>query len=350
MVASYVALFVAAGALSILVTPAVRAAALHIGAVDHGGGRRVHAGRVPTLGGVALLIAGTGALLLAQALGIPVIDLLESHGWRLGWLGAGALLVLLLGSLDDVRGVGPLGKLAWQTLAALVAVYGGYGFHALTNPFGGDVFWLGPLGGLLSVGWIVAVTNAFNLIDGLDGLAAGTGLIAAVTLFLVALSENRPDAAVMAVTLAGVLAGFLRFNFAPASIFLGDAGSLLLGYLLSVLSIQSLQKGPTAVVVLVPILTLGLPILEAAVTLARRWLVNGVASVFHADREHIHHRLLDLGLTHRRAVLVLWSVCAAFGALALVAVGARGLGNAAIVGGAALATALGLRLLGYWRR
>ena len=131
-----------------------------------------------------------------------------------------------------------------RPLAALIAVHGGYGFHALTNPFSGGVLWLGPLGGLLTVAWIVVVTNAFNLIDGLDGLAAGTGLIAAVTLFLVALSEDRPDAAVMAVTLAGVLAGFLRFNFAPASIFLGDAGSLLLGYLLSVLSIQSLQKGP----------------------------------------------------------------------------------------------------------
>ena len=165
-----------------------------------------------------------------------------------------------------------------------------------------------------------------------------------------ALSEDRPDAAVMAVTLAGVLVGFLRFNFAPASIFLGDAGSLLLGYLLSVLSVQSLQKGPTAVVVLVPILTLGLPILEASVTVARRWLVAGIASVFNADREHIHHRLLALGLTHRRAVLLLWSVCAGFGVLALLAVGARGLGNAAIVAGAALATIVGLRGLGYWRR
>ena len=350
MIAWYVALFVAAGTLSMLVTPAVRAMAIQLGAVDRAGGRRVHEGRVPRLGGVALLVAGAGALLLAQALGIGVLDLLASYGWRLGWLALGSVVVLLLGSLDDVRGVGPAAKLAWQTLAALIAVHGGYGFHALTNPFSGGVLWLGPLGGLLTVAWIVVVTNAFNLIDGLDGLAAGTGLIAAVTLFLVALSEERPDAAVMAVTLAGVLAGFLRFNFAPASIFLGDAGSLLLGYLLSVLSIQSLQKGPTAVVVLVPILTLGLPILEAAVTVARRWLVDGIASVFRADRQHIHHRLLALGMTQRRAVLLLWAVCAAFGVLALLAVSARGLGNAAIVAGAALATACGLRWLGYRRR
>lgn len=350
MVAWYVALFLAAGGLSILVTPAVRAAALQLGAVDRAGGRRVHAGRVPRLGGIALLVAGVGALLLAQALGIPVLDLLAERGWRLGWLGAGAVLILVLGSVDDLRGVGPAGKLAWQTLAAVVAVQGGYGFHALTNPLSGGVLWLGPFGAVLTVGWIVAVTNAFNLIDGLDGLAAGTGLIAAVTIFLVALAEERPDAAIMAVTLAGVLAGFLRFNFAPASIFLGDAGSLLLGYLLSVLSIQSLQKGPTAVVVLVPILTLGLPILEATVTVARRWVVDGIASVVRADREHIHHRLLALGMTHRRAVLLLWGVCAAFGLLALLAVSARGLGNVAIVGGVALASALGLRWLGYRRR
>ena len=181
MVAWYVALFVAAGALSMLVTPAVRAAAMQLGAVDHGGGRRVHEGRVPRLGGVALLIAGAGALLLAQALGIGVLDLLADSGWHLGWLGAGALLVLLLGSFDDLHGVGPGAKLAWQTLAALIAVQGGYGFHALTNPFTGGVVWLGALGAVVTVGWIVIVTNAFNLIDGLDGLATGTGLIAAIT-------------------------------------------------------------------------------------------------------------------------------------------------------------------------
>jgi UDP-GlcNAc:undecaprenyl-phosphate GlcNAc-1-phosphate transferase len=345
--ASYAALFVAAASLCVIITPVVRAAAVQLGAIDRGGSRHVHRGGVPRLGGVALLIAGAGALLLAQAVGIGVLDLLTAYGWRLEWLAAGALVIVVLGSVDDLRGVGPLAKLAWQTLAAVIAVWGGFGFAALTNPFGDGVVWLGALGGLLSVIWILVVTNAFNLIDGLDGLAAGTGLIAAVTLFLVALAEGRPDAAAMAALLAGLLTGFLRFNFAPASIFLGDAGSLLLGYVLAVLSIQSLQKGPTAVVILVPILTLGLPILEAAVTIARRWLVAGIASIFRADREHIHHRLLALGMTDRRAVLLLYGVCAAFGALALLAIGSRALGNAAIVAGAALLAAIALRRLGY---
>lgn len=349
MTAAYAALFAAAAALTALLTPPVRAVARRLGAVDRGGARHVRGG-VPRLGGVALLLAGAGGLLLAQALGIGILDLLAAHGWRLEWLGAGALVMVVLGGVDDVRGIGPAGKLAGQTLAALIAVQGGFGFEAVTNPFTGGVIWLGALGGLLSVLWIVAISNAFNLIDGLDGLAAGTGLIAAATLFLVALSEGRPDAAAMAALLAGALVGFLRFNFAPATIFLGDAGSLLLGYLLSLLSIQSLAKGPTAVVVLVPILTLGLPILEAAVTIVRRVLVVGIASVFRADREHIHHRLLALGMTHRRAVLVLYGVGVAFGALALLATGSRALGNAAIVGGVALAAALALRRLGYRRR
>jgi UDP-GlcNAc:undecaprenyl-phosphate/decaprenyl-phosphate GlcNAc-1-phosphate transferase len=343
----FAVLFVTAAALAVLITPAVRAAASQFGVVDLAGGRRVHRGRVPRLGGIALLVAGAGTLAVAQSFGIAVVGLLDASGWHLGWLAAGALLIFAVGVADDVRSLGPLAKLALQTVAAFIALRGGYGFAALTNPFTGGVVWLAPFDGLISVLWIVGITNAFNLIDGLDGLAAGTGLIASLSLFLIALAEQRPDAAVMAITLAGVLAGFLRFNFSPASIFLGDAGSLLLGYLLSVLSIQSLQKGPTAVVIMVPILTLGLPILEAAVTVARRALVAGIASIFQADHAHIHHRLLDLGMTQRRAVLLLYAVCAAFGALAFLAVGVNGAGNAAIVAGVALATYLGIRKLGY---
>jgi UDP-GlcNAc:undecaprenyl-phosphate GlcNAc-1-phosphate transferase len=338
---------VTAAALAVIVTPVVRAAALQFDVVDRSAAWRGRRGRVPRLGGVALLIAGAGALAAAQGLGIGVVDLLESSGWRLGWLAAGVLVVLLLGVVDDVRGVRPVAKLAVQTLAALIALRGGYGFSAITNPLTGGVVALGPFGAGLTILWIVGITNAFNLIDGLDGLAAGTGLIASITLLLVALAQARLDAAVMATTLAGVLTGFLRFNFAPASIFLGDAGSLSLGYLLSLLSIQSLQKGPTAVVVLVPVLTLGLPILEAAATIARRTLVAGLASVFQADQAHIHHRLVDLGMTQRRAVLVLYGVCASFGALAFLAVSMNGVGNAAIVGGVAAAAYLGLRRLGY---
>jgi len=340
-------LFVTAAALAVLITPAVRAAALRLDVVDLAGGRHIHRGRIPRLGGVAILVAGAGALAVAQGLGIRVLDLLHDSGWHLGWLLTGAALILALGAADDIVGVRPLTKLGIEIVAALIALGGGYGFAAVTNPLTGGVLWLAPFGGIVTVLWIVVITNAFNLIDGLDGLAAGTALIASVTLFLIASLEKRPDAAVMAVTLAGVLAGFLRFNFNPASIFLGDAGSLLVGYLLAVLSIQSLQKGPTAVVTVVPVLALGLPILEAMVTVGRRVLVAGIASVFQADQAHIHHRLLALGMTHRRAVLLLYAVCAGFGAVALLAVGVNGSVKAVIVGVVALATFFGIRTLGY---
>jgi UDP-GlcNAc:undecaprenyl-phosphate GlcNAc-1-phosphate transferase len=350
VLASYLLLFTVAFALALVCTPLVRAAALRFEVVDHGGGRRVHSGRVPRLGGVALLLAAGGTLALAPRVGIAVGDVLEEYGWNLPALAAGALIVLALGVADDVRGVGPGLKIAVQVLAAVVAMRGGYGVEALTNPFTGGYIWLSSLGGAVTLLWIVGVTNGFNLIDGLDGLAAGTGLIAAATLFFVALVEARPDTALLAAILAGALTGFLRFNFSPASIFLGDSGSLLIGYVLSVLSIQSLQKGTTAVVLLVPILTLGLPLIEAGVTVVRRGLVAGIASVFKADREHIHHRLLALGMTPRNAVLLLYGVGVALGGLALLAITVRGALNGAIVGGVALATWAGIRKLGYRRR
>jgi UDP-GlcNAc:undecaprenyl-phosphate GlcNAc-1-phosphate transferase len=344
---AYALLFIVGAALALLVTPAVRRLAHRLGAVAHGGGRHVHSGAVPRLGGLALFVAAAGAVLLAPWFGIDLGGTLATYGWNVPSLVLGTLIVLGLGVADDIRGVPPLAKILIQTLAATVALQGGYGFSAVTNPFTGGHVWLSSFGAVITLLWIVGITNAFNLIDGLDGLAAGTGLIAAITLFLVSLVQARPDSAFLAIALAGALAGFLRFNFSPASIFLGDSGSLLIGYLLSVLSIQSLQKGTTAVVILVPILTLGLPIIETSVTVARRALVVGIASVFQADQAHIHHRLLALGMTHRRAVLVLYGVCAGLGALAFLAVTARGVANAAIVAGVAGATYAAIRKLGY---
>jgi len=218
---------------------------------------------------------------------------------------------------------------------------------------------------LLTLLWVVGITNAFNLIDGLDGLAAGVALIAAGTLFVVSLAGGRAEVAAVAAALAGALAGFLYHNFNPASVFLGDSGSLLVGYVLSVLSIQAAQKGATAVVILVPILALGLPIMDTLLAMIRRvlgalhvvqldserneyrFLVVGSASVFRADREHIHHRLLSMGLTHRRAVLLLYGVCVALGLLAFLAVRARGSDTALLVGIVAVASYAGIRKLGY---
>jgi UDP-GlcNAc:undecaprenyl-phosphate GlcNAc-1-phosphate transferase len=343
----YVALVLIAAVFALVATPPIGALARRLGAVDEPGPRRVHAHPVPRLGGVALLLAGLMAFFVTSLFGMHALDSLEARGWRLGWLLAGALITVAAGAIDDVHGLRPLPKLGLQIVAASVALAGGYGLRGVTNPFGGGYVEFGAFGAVLTVAWIVTITNAFNLIDGLDGLAAGVALIASATLLAVSLAQGRSDAACLWATLAGTLVGFLRYNFNPASIFLGDSGSLLLGYLLSVLSIQCLQKGATAVIVLVPILALGLPLMEVVLTLVRRSFFSGVASIFEADREHIHHRLMGQGMTHRRAVLTLYAVCVAFSALSFVAVAAQGLGNAVVVGVAGTAMYAGIKALGY---
>jgi UDP-GlcNAc:undecaprenyl-phosphate GlcNAc-1-phosphate transferase len=336
-----------AAALALLVTPVVRALALPLGALDEPSERRVHRGQIPRLGGLAVIAAISGSLLLGWAAGIP-IDFLTADDGRLMWLFAGTLTVAAAGMADDIWTLAPVPKLALQIAAASAVVAGGLGFDAVTDPFGGGAISLGPIAPLLSVVWVVGVTNAFNLVDGLDGLAAGVGLIASLTLIAVCWTQGRPDVALLAATLAGALLGFLWYNFYPASIFLGDSGSLVLGFFLAVLSIQARGKGTTAVVVLVPFLVLGLPIMDTLLAVVRRSSLSGIRSVLRADQEHIHHRLLRTGLDQRSAVLVLYGVSTAFGALALLAATLTGPGTAILIGGIALTALLAFRRLGRY--
>ncbi|MEO8606133.1 MAG: MraY family glycosyltransferase [bacterium] len=341
----YLLTFAVAAAIAAAVTPLVRRLGLALGAVREPGGRHVHTGHTPRLGGLAVLVGGLGALLVASWTGVDLAELLAAYGWRSGWLLAGALTVAAVGAVDDIVGLGPLAKLGWQGVAGGMALAGGYGFHAVTNPLTGGVVDFGWLGPLVTLLWVVGVTNAFNFIDGLDGLAAGVGLIASLTLLAVSLTEQRPDAALLASALAGALAGFLYFNFNPARIFLGDSGSLLLGYSLAVLSIQSLQKGTTTVVIIVPLLALGLPLMDTSLALVRRSLAEGRGSLLRGDASHIHHRLLLRGLSHRRAVLVLYGVCVVLSGLAFLAVVARGKVDTFIVGAVVVAMFAGVRWL-----
>jgi UDP-GlcNAc:undecaprenyl-phosphate GlcNAc-1-phosphate transferase len=337
---------IAAG-LSLAATPAVRAVAIRLRALDLPGPRRVHTEPVPRLGGLAILAAGVGALALSPLFHVRALELLAAAGWRLGWFLAGVLVIVSTGVIDDLRGLGPRPKLGLQIVAAALALAAGYGLRGVTNPLTGVYVELGGFGGLLAILWIIGITNALNLIDGLDGLAAGVTLIASVVLFFVSLIQGRPDAACLWAVLGGALAGFLYYNFHPASIFLGDSGSLLLGYVLAVVSIQSLQKSATAVVVLAPLLALGLPVMEMVLTLVRRTLRSEPGALFRPDREHIHHQLVGRGRTHRGAVLMLYCVCVACGLLALVAVILQGVTKAAVVGVAAAGIYAGIAILGY---
>ncbi len=312
--AGLVAIFVAA-----LLTPVVRRFALAIGAVDIPGGRRVHVSATPRLGGVAIVVAYSVAILFSLSVGL-IGKLIWS--WPALWtfLGAG-LLVAGTGAMDDVRALGAKRKLFVQCVAASCAWLGGVRIaSAIFVPGLGHVVIGGPASYLATVVWIVAFINAINLIDGLDGLAGGVVFFAAVTNLVVAVVTGNGLAAVLNAALGGAVLGFLFYNFNPATIFMGDTGSMFLGYALGAAALMTgRQKESTVVSLLVPVIALGFPFTDTLLATIRRVIAR--RSIFAADRQHLHHRLLDLGLTHRRAVLLLYGcslfLCAAALAVAL---------------------------------
>ena len=225
-----------------------------------------------------------------------------------------ASLIFLLGVYDDLRGTGPYVKFAVQGIAATMLYAGGLRITNIPVIFGHRALpWF--VGLACTILWVLAITNAFNLIDGLDGLAAGCALFSTMVAFVVALFHGPTLAEVMTIALAGSIIGFLRYNFNPATIFLGDSGSLYIGFLLSALALHGAQKSPTIVAVAIPIVSFGLPILDTSLSILRR-LISG-RPVFTADREHIHHKLLQHGLSHRQVVILLYGVSAGFAMLSL---------------------------------
>ena len=225
-----------------------------------------------------------------------------------------ASLIFLLGVYDDLRGAGPYFKFTVQGIAATMLYVGGLRIVHIPVIFGQRVLpWY--VGLFCTVIWVLAITNAFNLIDGLDGLAAGCALFSTMVAFVVALFHGPTLVEVMTIALAGAIIGFLRYNFNPATIFLGDSGSLYIGFLLSAMALHGAQKSPTIVAVAIPIVSFGLPILETSLSILRR-LIGG-RPVFTADREHIHHKLLQHGLSHRQVVILLYGVSAGFAMLSL---------------------------------
>lgn len=277
--------------------------------------RHVHTFPVPRLGGVAIYFSFTTVVLVAMAiyrlLGIPSPFRVQA---MINLLGP-ALIIFLLGLFDDLYNLTPYWKFAIQTLAAIWLYSGGYGIHNLGLIHGGQVLgWAYCLP--LTVLWVVLITNAFNLIDGLDGLAAGSALFSTVLVFVMSLIVPNPIVTFLTIALAGATLGFLRFNFHPATIFLGDSGSLFIGFMLAALALAGSEKAPTIIAVTIPIVSLGLPILDVVLAVGRRFLVG--KPLFEGDRHHIHHKLLKLGLSQRDAVLSLYAVTAGFGFLSLV--------------------------------
>jgi UDP-GlcNAc:undecaprenyl-phosphate/decaprenyl-phosphate GlcNAc-1-phosphate transferase len=277
-------------------------------------GRHVHQTPLPRLGGVAIFLAFSVSLIVWLALSAVFPRLVQGLVPTLLRIYVPACLIFCLGIYDDLHGAGPYLKFSVQAIAAAMLFAGGMRVLDLPLIFRSYALpWF--LGLPLTVLWVVAVTNAFNLIDGLDGLAAGSALFSTLVFFVCALVNHSWLGSLMSVTLAGAILGFLRFNFNPATIFLGDSGSLFIGFMLSALALEGQQKAPTFVAIAIPVVSFGLPILETMLSILRR-LING-RPIFTADREHIHHKLLQMGFSHRQVVTVLYAVSAVFAMLSL---------------------------------
>ena len=276
--------------------------------------RHLHDRPVPRLGGVAIFIAtmlGIASTLIYE----PARHSLAAdwHRFVLALLLGGSVL-FAAGLVDDIRRIRPIAKIVAQCIAALIVA--ALGFRIEILGIGVTVLNLGWLSIPVTVLWIVAVTNAFNLIDGLDGLATGIAIVALTTVFAAALGLGNLQVVTVSLVLIGALIGFARYNFSPARIFLGDSGSLFIGFMLAVLSVHGSIKSATAVLVAIPLFALAVPLLDVSVSILRRWL-RGVP-IFSPDARHIHHRLLALGLTPGRASFVLCVVAGGFAALGLL--------------------------------
>jgi UDP-GlcNAc:undecaprenyl-phosphate GlcNAc-1-phosphate transferase len=306
--------------------------------------RHLHSNPLPRLGGVAIFLSFSACMAIAAVLA----PRFNQHGPTfsrtvLTILGP-AMLVFLLGVYDDLRGVGPYVKFTVQAVAGAMLFLGGLRIVNIPVVFG-DRALPGFIGLPLTVLWVLAITNAFNLIDGLDGLAAGSALFSTLVAFVVALLNGPSLVAVMTIALAGAIIGFLRFNFNPATIFLGDSGSLFIGFVLSALALAGAQKAPTIVAVAIPIVSFGLPILETTLSVLRR-LISG-RPIFTADREHIHHKLLQHGLTHRQVVIILYGVSAIFAMLSLFLLWPTGSSLGLVLAVVGIGIWIGVQHLGY---
>jgi UDP-GlcNAc:undecaprenyl-phosphate GlcNAc-1-phosphate transferase len=308
---------VPARALAVLALLAfVLAAVLTAGVVAMvGAGRTAPHRRVPRVGGVALVLATTIALAVAASYDPARAAAFVGDGRMLLGVAVGAVSLLAVGIVDDVRGVRPSTKLVVQVAAAAAALWGGVGPRALA--IGGSVVALDAwAAGVLALLWIVGVTNAMNLIDGLDGLAGGLGLIAAGAILVASMGLGHAGVGVTCAALAGALGGFLVHNRHPARVFLGDAGSLVLGYVLALLGLVGARGADDGVLVVVPLGALAIPQLDASLTIVRRLLRR--APLFRGDARHVHHRLVELGLAPRAAVRLLHAAAAVVAALATV--------------------------------
>lgn len=296
---------------SYLVTFGVRRLAISLGIYDYPAERKIHREAVPLLGGIALLSVGLLLMLLFARMYLSTF-LFRA---QVTGLVIGSALIAGFGVWDDVRGSGAVPKLLLQSIVAVIMYLVGIRIEQITLPGVGSVY-LGAMGVIMTIIWFCLIINAINLIDGLDGLAAGLSLIAAGTILAISYSWSEPLAVLVAVIIISSCLGFLPHNFYPAKIFMGDTGSMLLGYWLATLSLLTSTKTPALLALFIPIIALGLPVFDAIFAFFRR--VWQGAHPFRADMKHIHHRLLSLGYSHRHTVILLYIASAYLGVTAYI--------------------------------
>ena len=303
------AALVVAFLVALIATPVVKSLAFRVGAVDvPKDNRRMHDHPIPRMGGLAIFFGFIASTLLFVEMTPQIRGML-----------LGAVIIVVLGIFDDIYSLKASLKFVIQIIAALVAVMSGNVIEIISNPnvFSANLYWdLGWLAYPATVIWIVAITNAVNLIDGLDGLACGVSTISSMTLLVIAMSVGEVPIALMVAALCGGCLGFLPYNLNPAKIFMGDTGSTFLGFVLAVISVQGLFKLYTIISFVVPFLMLGLPIFDTCFAFIRR-IAHG-QSPMHADRSHVHHRLIDMGFSQKQAVAVLYIISAILGLSAVV--------------------------------
>lgn len=317
----YGVLFAVAAVVTIALTPLARKLAIKLDAIDYPSARRVNMLPIPRMGGVAIF-GGILAALAVAGFGVHafgwVDPFIDYNGIEVNYWGVllGTVLIFLVGAVDDVVDLNPKAKMLGQIVAACVVAGSGLLFSSIHNPIGEGYIEFGWVAYPLTVFYLVAFANVINLIDGLDGLAAGITGISAITILLFAVLTGRFDAALFSVILVGVCAGFLKSNFFPASIFMGDSGALLLGFSLGVISLFAVARSALFVSLLVPILAAGVPILDTFFAIVRRKREH--RPIDEADKGHIHHRLMRAGFSQRATVLIMWAWTALLAACGVI--------------------------------
>lgn len=329
--------------LALIFGPFVKHFAFSRNLMDRPSSRKVHAEPVPRVGGIILYLA----CLIPFVIGIAVTPAVATDRFPMHsvyWMLSGATLVFLLGLVDDVHGLRPGIKFVFQGVAAFLAYHGGIYFEFVELPWGPS-FSLGVFSMPFTIFWFLLVINAINLIDGLDGLAAGVSLFVALVLLTMSLLGGKYLVSLGLAALAGACLGFLRYNFNPASIFMGDSGSYFLGFMLASLSVLGSMKSQATVAIIIPIVALGVPLMDTLLAPIRRFIIG--QDLFQPDKRHIHHQLLRKGLTHRKAVLWMYGATIFLGIFALLIVNTRDERAGFILIILAALVIVGIRKLGY---